>query len=123
MVADPDDDRVLGEVGFARFDVRRRAAVLGWWVAAPERGRGVAVQALVGSIKPCGGSTPSPHLKPSESLFQIVRRPCGRRRSVMLPSRLKTSTELAKEPSRAHPRFTSVRLRLAGSRVVNGVYR
>ncbi len=37
-----DDGRVLGEVGLSAFDVDRRAARIGWWTAAPERGRGVA---------------------------------------------------------------------------------
>lgn len=47
VVADPGDDRVLGEVGLYRFDADRRAAMIGWWVAAPERGRGVATRAVV----------------------------------------------------------------------------
>ena len=42
VIADPDDDRVLGEVGVADIDSERRAALVGWWVAGPERGRGVA---------------------------------------------------------------------------------
>jgi RimJ/RimL family protein N-acetyltransferase len=46
VVADPGDDRVLAEVGLSRFDPRRRAAMIGWWVAAPERGRGVAGRAV-----------------------------------------------------------------------------
>jgi RimJ/RimL family protein N-acetyltransferase len=37
-----DDGRILGEVGLWAFDRRRRAARIGWWTAAPERGRGVA---------------------------------------------------------------------------------
>ena len=37
-----DDGRVLGEVGLSAFDADRRAARIGWWTAAPERGRGVA---------------------------------------------------------------------------------
>ena len=37
-----DDGRILGEVGLSAFDTGRRAARIGWWTAAPERGRGVA---------------------------------------------------------------------------------
>ena len=37
-----DDGRILGEVGLSAFDTDRRAARIGWWTAAPERGRGVA---------------------------------------------------------------------------------
>ena len=37
-----DDGRVLGEVGLSAFDADRRAARIGWWTMAPERGRGVA---------------------------------------------------------------------------------
>ena len=36
------DGRILGEVGLWAFDRSRRAARIGWWTAAPERGRGVA---------------------------------------------------------------------------------
>ena len=46
VVADPTDDRVVGEVGLSGFDRRRRAAMIGWWVAAPERGRGIATRAV-----------------------------------------------------------------------------
>jgi RimJ/RimL family protein N-acetyltransferase len=46
VVADPTDDRVVGEIGLSRFDGRRRAAMIGWWVAAPERGRGIATRAV-----------------------------------------------------------------------------
>jgi len=49
VIAACDDDRVLGEVGFSRFDVGRRAALMGWWVHPEERGRGVAGEA-VGSL-------------------------------------------------------------------------
>jgi len=37
-----DGGRVLGEVGLSNFDPQRSAARIGWWVAASERGRGVA---------------------------------------------------------------------------------
>ncbi|MEC8948058.1 MAG: GNAT family N-acetyltransferase [Actinomycetota bacterium] len=37
-----DDGRILGEVGLSAFDTGRGAARIGWWTAAPERGRGVA---------------------------------------------------------------------------------
>lgn len=46
VVADPGDDRVLGEIGLSRFDRTRRAAMIGWWTAAPERGRGIATRAV-----------------------------------------------------------------------------
>ena len=44
-----DDGRVLGEVGLSTFDTERAAARIGWWVAAPERGRGVATS-MVGAL-------------------------------------------------------------------------
>jgi RimJ/RimL family protein N-acetyltransferase len=46
VIADPADDRVLGEVGLSKLDPGRRAAVIGWWVHADERGRGVATDAI-----------------------------------------------------------------------------
>lgn len=46
VVAAADDDRVLGEVGFSRFDVDRRAALVGWWVHEEARGAGVATSAV-----------------------------------------------------------------------------
>lgn len=46
VVADPTDDRVLGEVGLSRFDAARRAALIGWWVARVERGQGIATRAV-----------------------------------------------------------------------------
>jgi RimJ/RimL family protein N-acetyltransferase len=45
-IAAVDDNRVLGEVGFSRIDPARRAALMGWWVHAEERGRGVASAAV-----------------------------------------------------------------------------
>ena len=44
-----DDGRVLGEVGLSTFDPQRSAARIGWWVAASERGRGVATS-MVGAL-------------------------------------------------------------------------
>lgn len=40
------DDAVVGEVGLGRFDATRRAAMIGWWVARPARGQGVATAAV-----------------------------------------------------------------------------
>ena len=37
-----EDGQIIGEVGLSAFDAGRRAARIGWWTAAPERGRGVA---------------------------------------------------------------------------------
>lgn len=45
VVSPADSDEVLGEVGLGPFDTSRDAAVLGYWVAAPARGRGVATAA------------------------------------------------------------------------------
>ncbi len=47
-VADSADDRVVGEVGLTSIDPRRGAALIGWWVAEQERGRGVASTAVDG---------------------------------------------------------------------------
>lgn len=46
VIAAVDDDRVLGEIGFSRFDRDRRAALMGWWVHEEARGRGVASTAV-----------------------------------------------------------------------------
>jgi RimJ/RimL family protein N-acetyltransferase len=40
------DDAVWGEVGLSQFDATRRAAAVGWWVAAEHRGKGVATEAV-----------------------------------------------------------------------------
>lgn len=48
VIAGPDD-AVLGEIGLSRLDPARRAAIVGWWVHAEARGRGVA-SAAVGSF-------------------------------------------------------------------------
>lgn len=49
VAADPDDDRVLGEVGLSSFDDDRLAARIGWWTAPGERGRGLAT-AMVAAL-------------------------------------------------------------------------
>jgi len=46
VIAALHDDRVLGEVGFSRFDTGRRAALTGWWVHEEARGAGVAGAAV-----------------------------------------------------------------------------
>ncbi len=50
VITGAGDDTVIGEVGLSRFDIARRAAMVGWWVAADFRGEGHAsrgVRALV----------------------------------------------------------------------------
>jgi len=42
VITDPGDDHVMGEVGISSIDDVRRAAMIGWWVAADDRGRHVA---------------------------------------------------------------------------------
>jgi RimJ/RimL family protein N-acetyltransferase len=44
--ADRADDRVLGEVGLGPIQWDRRRAMIGYWTAAGERGRGVATEAV-----------------------------------------------------------------------------
>jgi RimJ/RimL family protein N-acetyltransferase len=44
--AEPDDDTVLGEVGLAPIDWETMTAHIGWWVAAPARGQGIATRAV-----------------------------------------------------------------------------
>ncbi len=46
VIADPGDDRVMGEVGFSRLDPVRRAAMIGWWLHEDARGRGLAAEAV-----------------------------------------------------------------------------
>lgn len=45
VVATPHD-RLLGSLGIHHFDWDNLSATIGYWVAAPERNRGVATQAL-----------------------------------------------------------------------------
>ena len=47
-IARSADDEVIGEVGLSSIDPRRGAALIGWWVAAAERGQGVASEAVAG---------------------------------------------------------------------------
>jgi [ribosomal protein S5]-alanine N-acetyltransferase len=46
VVSPASGDDVLGEVGLGPFDPARNAAMVGYWVAAPARGRGVATAAV-----------------------------------------------------------------------------
>ncbi len=46
VMADPVDDHVMGEVGISSIDEVRRAALIGWWVSADDRGRHVASTAV-----------------------------------------------------------------------------
>jgi ribosomal-protein-alanine N-acetyltransferase len=46
LVVDADDDRLLGAVGLHNLDPESGRCSAGYWVAAPERGRGVAGRAL-----------------------------------------------------------------------------
>lgn len=46
LVVDADDDRLLGAVGVHNLDPATGRCSAGYWVAAPERGRGVAGRAL-----------------------------------------------------------------------------
>jgi RimJ/RimL family protein N-acetyltransferase len=47
VVSPADGDDVWGEVGLGPIDWPSGTANLGWWVAAPARGRGVATRAAV----------------------------------------------------------------------------
>jgi RimJ/RimL family protein N-acetyltransferase len=42
----PAGDQVCGEVGLSAIDPTRRAALIGWWLAEPCRGRGSAARAV-----------------------------------------------------------------------------
>ncbi len=46
VITEPDADDVIGEVGLYGFDRRRRAAQVGYWMAAGRRGRGLATAAV-----------------------------------------------------------------------------
>jgi [ribosomal protein S5]-alanine N-acetyltransferase len=46
LVVDADDDRLLGAVGVHNLDPATGRCSAGYWVAGPERGRGVASRAL-----------------------------------------------------------------------------
>lgn len=43
-ITDSDDGRLLGGSGLSRISLGNRSAEVGYWVAAPERGRGVATR-------------------------------------------------------------------------------
>lgn len=45
------DGAVAGEIGLHRFDRRRRAALVGYWVGPGHRGRGLAATALVAATR------------------------------------------------------------------------
>lgn len=45
------DDAVVGEIGLHRFDRRRRAALVGYWVGAGHRGRRLASVALAATTR------------------------------------------------------------------------
>jgi RimJ/RimL family protein N-acetyltransferase len=44
-------DAVVGEVGLHRFDRRRRAAMVGYWIGPRHRGRGLAATALAATTR------------------------------------------------------------------------
>jgi RimJ/RimL family protein N-acetyltransferase len=45
-IFDADDARLVGMIGVMRLDTVRTVAEIGYWVARPDRGRGVATRAL-----------------------------------------------------------------------------
>ena len=45
-VTDPPSGTVIGEVGLSKLDPVRRAALIGWWIAAGWRGQGRASEAV-----------------------------------------------------------------------------
>jgi RimJ/RimL family protein N-acetyltransferase len=46
VICESPRDEVCGEVGLSRIDPHRRAALIGWWLGAPSRGRGLATRAV-----------------------------------------------------------------------------
>lgn len=80
-IAAVDDDRVLGEVGIARIDPRRRAALLGWWVHEEARGNGVASTALTLVVDWLLASSPVEHtvaeIAPDNPASEAVARNAG----------------------------------------------
>lgn len=46
VICESPGDEVCGEVGLSHIDPDRRAALIGWWLAAPSRGRGLATRAV-----------------------------------------------------------------------------
>ncbi len=46
VIADADDDSVLGSVGLMRIDPDRQVAEIGYWVAAAARRRGIATRVV-----------------------------------------------------------------------------
>lgn len=45
-IADPMTGRAMGEVGISQVERERRAALVGWWVGRPDRGRHVATDGV-----------------------------------------------------------------------------
>ncbi|HET6954512.1 MAG TPA: GNAT family N-acetyltransferase [Acidimicrobiales bacterium] len=76
------DGGVLGEVGLRNLDAGRRRAELGWWVAAPHRGRGLAGVA-VGLVAgwalgpPCGLRQVWARIVPGNAASAAVARRAG----------------------------------------------
>ncbi len=46
VITDTAIDVAVGEVGFSKVDSTRKAALIGWWLAEPSRGRGLATRAV-----------------------------------------------------------------------------
>ena len=46
VIAELESDSAIGEVGLYRIDSGRRAALIGWWIAAGWRGQGRACEAV-----------------------------------------------------------------------------
>lgn len=46
VICESPGDEVCGEVGLSSIDPDRRAALIGWWLTVPSRGRGLAARAV-----------------------------------------------------------------------------
>ena len=46
VIAAPEDDRLMGEVGLSQIDLVRKAGMIGWWVAKEDRGRHVGTDGV-----------------------------------------------------------------------------
>jgi RimJ/RimL family protein N-acetyltransferase len=46
VIADPESDELIGSVGLVAVDEPGNCGEIGYWVAAPHRGRGVATRAV-----------------------------------------------------------------------------
>ena len=87
------DGEAVGGVGFVlRHDVERVSAEIGYWLAEPFWGRGIATEALGRDDRARDRHAPAdPHLRAAVRVERRVRAGCWRRAGYVLEGRLRRS--------------------------------